>query len=141
MAGMGRRTSPCTTSVLNLGNSPRVPIVRVPENYNEQEDAGKKSLPAKRDERDSSPSHRRIMRLLSMAVIPEERGAFGNNFGRQARIRTGGAVISFVRLQSRSSQKPLDVSRSNCVLQLTCSLGLERSLLSSLTNSTSWMSF
>jgi hypothetical protein len=30
-AGMGRRTSPCMTSVLNLGNSPRVPIVRVPE--------------------------------------------------------------------------------------------------------------
>jgi hypothetical protein len=47
-----------------------------------------------------------------MAVIPEERGAFGNNFGRQARIRTGGAVISFVRLQLWSSQKPLDVSRS-----------------------------
>ena len=79
-AGMGRRTSPCTTSVLNLGNTPRVPIVCVPENYNEQEDAGKKSLPAKRDERDSRPSHRQIMRLLSMAAIPEERGAFRKRF-------------------------------------------------------------
>ena len=55
VAGMGRRTSPCVTSVLNLGNSPRVPIVRVPENKKEQEDAeeqedaGMKSLPAKRD--------------------------------------------------------------------------------------------
>ena len=53
---------------------------------------------------------------------------FGNDFGRRAKIRTGGAVNSFVRLRSRSSQKSLDVSRSNCVLQLTCSPGLEPSL-------------
>ena len=68
------------TSVLNLGNSPRVPIVRVPENNKEQEEAGKKSLPAKRDERDSRPSRRRSMRLLSMTIIPEERGAFWKQF-------------------------------------------------------------
>ena len=80
VAGMGRRTSPCVTSVLNLGNSPRVPIVRVPENNKEQEDAGKTSLPAKCDERDSCPSHRQFMRLLSMTVIPEERSAFWKRF-------------------------------------------------------------
>jgi hypothetical protein len=129
-AGMGRRTSPSMTSILNLGKSPRVPIVRVPENNKEQEDTGKKSLPAKRDERDSRPSYRQIMRLLSMALFLRRGVRFGNDFGRQARIRTGGAVISFVRLQSRTSQKPLDVSRSNCVLQLTCSPGLERNLRS-----------
>ena len=31
---------------------------------------------------------------------------FGNDFRRHARIRTGGAVISFVRLRLRSLQKP-----------------------------------
>jgi hypothetical protein len=85
--GMGRRTSPCMTSVLNLGNLPRVPQVSVAENN--KEDSGKKSLPAERDERSSLPSHRRIMHLLSMAVVPEERGAFMQRFREASRDEDG----------------------------------------------------
>jgi hypothetical protein len=129
-AGMGTWTSLCMTSVLNLGNSPRVLIVRVPENNKEQEDAGKKLLPAKRDERDSCPSHRLIMRLLSMAVIPEERGAFRKQFWKACKDQEERCCDFLVRLRSQSSQKPLDVNHSNCVLHLTCSPGLERSLSS-----------
>ena len=38
------------------------------------------SLPVVRNECESRPTHRRIMSLLSMAVIPEERGAFRKRF-------------------------------------------------------------
>ena len=72
-AGTGKRTSACLTSVLNLGNSPRVPGVNITADPNQ-------SLPAQRNERDSLPTHRRIMLLLSMAVIPEERAAFRSRF-------------------------------------------------------------
>jgi hypothetical protein len=66
---MGRRTSTCQTSVLNLGYSPRVPRVSIVA------DKTKKSLPAGRNERDSLP-----MPLLLMAIVPEERGAFRRRF-------------------------------------------------------------
>ena len=90
MAGAGRRTSPCVTSVLNLGSSPRVPQVQHTAVDRKQEDMDKKSLPAQRDERKSRPSHRRIMSLLSMAVIPEERAAFRKRF-REASMDADGA--------------------------------------------------
>jgi hypothetical protein len=48
----------------------------------EKKDANKQ-LPAKRNERESLPTNRRIMRLMSMAVIPEKRSAFRQRF-RQA---------------------------------------------------------
>lgn len=77
------------TSVLNSGNSPRVPIVRVAEENKNEEDAGKKSLPAERDERDSCPSHMQSMQLLSMAVFPEERCAFRHHFWDASRDEDG----------------------------------------------------
>ena len=73
-------TSTCKTSVLNLGKSPRVPGLHV---VNEQKDDEKKGLPATCNERDNLPSNRRIMLLLSLAVISEERSAFIRRF-RQA---------------------------------------------------------
>jgi hypothetical protein len=85
VAGMGRRTSACKTSVLNLGNSPRVPGVSVVA------DETKKSLPAGRDERESLPTRRRIMSLLSMAIVPEERGAFRRRFRDASKAEDGSA--------------------------------------------------
>jgi len=93
IAGMGRRTSPCVTSVLNLGNSPRVPRVHIVDS--KQEDAEAKSLPAQRDERKSRPSHRRIMSLLSMAVIPEERAAFRQRFRAGSKDEDGRCCETF----------------------------------------------
>ena len=85
VAGMGRRTSACQTSVLNLGNSPRVPGVGIVA------DETKKSLPAGRNERESLPTRRRIMLLLSMAIAPEERGAFRRRFRDASRDDDGSA--------------------------------------------------
>ena len=85
VAGMGRRTSACQTSVLNLGNSPRVPGVGIVA------DETKKSLPAGRNERESLPTRRRIMSLLSMAIAPEERGAFRRRFRDASRDDDGSA--------------------------------------------------
>ncbi|KAI2492624.1 hypothetical protein MHU86_21938 [Fragilaria crotonensis] len=41
---------------------------------------GGKSLPTHRDERQTRPTHLRMMSLLSMAVVPEERSAFRQRF-------------------------------------------------------------
>ncbi|KAI2509976.1 hypothetical protein MHU86_4402 [Fragilaria crotonensis] len=80
VAGVENKTSPCKTSVLNLGKTPQVPGLH---DVDEKKDANKQ-LPAKRNERESLLTrNRRIMRLLSMAVIPEERSAFRRRF-RQA---------------------------------------------------------
>ena len=57
IAGMGEKTSPCKTSVLNLGKTPRVPGLHV---VDKQEDATKR-LPAKRDAMHSLPTNRRIL--------------------------------------------------------------------------------
>ncbi len=57
IAGMGKKTSPCKTSVLNLGKTPRVPGLHV---VDKQEDATKR-LPAKRDAMHSLPTNRRIL--------------------------------------------------------------------------------
>jgi hypothetical protein len=82
--GMGRRTSACLTSVLNLGSkSPRVMGIH------DVADGEKKSLPATRDERQSLPTHRRIMSLLSMAIVPEERGLFRRRFRKANRDEDG----------------------------------------------------
>ena len=79
-AATGNKTSPSVACVRNLGNSPRVPAgARVGADQH----VGK-SLPHWRDERRSRPTHRRIMSLLSMAVVPEERSAFRRRF-RNAR--------------------------------------------------------
>ncbi|KAI2491237.1 hypothetical protein MHU86_23343 [Fragilaria crotonensis] len=77
LAGTGSIiTSPCTTSVANLGRT-----ARVSESFivDKEEDA-KKQLPSNRDERNSYPTHRRLVALLSMAVIPEERASFCERF-------------------------------------------------------------
>jgi hypothetical protein len=55
VAETGNKTSPSVTCVRNLGNSPRVPGVRVVAD-------GGKSLPTQRDERRTRPTHLRIMR-------------------------------------------------------------------------------
>ena len=49
-----------------------------------QEDA-KKRLPAKRNEKHSLPTKRRIMLMLSMPVVPEERRAFRRRFRRASK--------------------------------------------------------
>ena len=85
VAGMGRRTSACQTSVLNLGNSPRVPGVGIVA------DETKKSLPAGRNERESLPTRRRIMSLLLLAIAPEERVAFRRRFRDASRDDDGSA--------------------------------------------------
>ncbi|KAI2512011.1 hypothetical protein MHU86_2299 [Fragilaria crotonensis] len=73
-AETGNRTSPTMACVRNLGNSPRVPGA----------DSGK-FLPTGRDERQNRPTHQRIMTLLSMAVVPEERIAFRRRFVKAMR--------------------------------------------------------
>lgn len=82
LAATGNKTSPSVACVRNLGNSPRVPGA-----YMGADHVGK-SLPTRRDERRSRPTHQRIMSLLSMAVVPEERNAFRRRF-RSARSRDG----------------------------------------------------
>ena len=78
VAETANKTSPSVTSVRNLGNSPRVPSAQFAED-------GGKYLNTQRDERNTAPTHRRIMSLLSMAVVPEERGAFGQRFRMASR--------------------------------------------------------
>jgi hypothetical protein len=88
-------------------------------------DNKKKSLPVVRNERESHPTHRRIMSLLSMAVIPEERGAFRKRFqvatkhndGRhagflcQTPISVVGKAFGCEPLQLRSAADMLPESR------------------------------
>jgi hypothetical protein len=85
VAGMGRRTSTCQTSVLNLGNSPQVPGVSIVA------DETKKSLPAGHNEREILPTRRQIMSLLSMAIVPEERNAFWRRFRDASKDDDGSA--------------------------------------------------
>ena len=65
-----RRTSPCKTSCLNLGQTPRASasgastVVALPD----------------RKPRKFLPSQQQIMALLSRAVVPEERGEFERRF-------------------------------------------------------------
>ncbi|KAI2493451.1 hypothetical protein MHU86_21108 [Fragilaria crotonensis] len=80
VAGMGNKTSVQDVGA-KFGKTPRVPGLHV---VDEKKDA-KKQLPAKRNERESLPTNRRIMRLLSMAVIPEERSAFRRRFRRASK--------------------------------------------------------
>ena len=112
IAGMGNKTSPCKTSVLNLGKTPRVPGLHV---VDKQEDATKR-LPAKRDAKHSLPTNRRIMSLLSMAVVPEERRAFRRR-------------LTFVVFRSVGGPRLFSVSLSNYDVRATCSpsLGSSRS--------------
>jgi hypothetical protein len=82
--GMRKRTSECLTSVRNLGSkSPRVPGM-----HNMGEKTGT-SLPVLRDERESLPSHRRLMSLLTMAVVPEEREPFRQRFWQAMKDEDG----------------------------------------------------
>ena len=69
----GNKTSPSEACVRNLGNSPRVPGARMGADE-------RKSLPTWRDERRNCPTHQRIMLLLSVAIVPEERSAFRQRF-------------------------------------------------------------
>ena len=85
VTGMGRRTSCCKTSVLNLGNSLRVPGVSIVA------DEKKKSLPVGRNERESLPTWRRILLLLLMAIVPEERSAFRRQFRDATKDKDGSA--------------------------------------------------
>lgn len=80
LAATGNKTCPSVACVRNLGNSPRVPGACV------RADHVGRVLPTWRDERRSRPTHQRIMSLLSMAVVPEERSAFRRRF-RNARSR------------------------------------------------------
>lgn len=78
--GMAVKTSPCTTAVLNMGKTPRVCASHIVD----KEADAKKRLPAMRDERHCLPSKERIMLLLSMAVIPEQRACFKERFQNAA---------------------------------------------------------
>ena len=74
--GMGKRTSAYVTSVRNMGeNNPRLPQVdpEIPDSdFEAHDDTG--ALPLQRAKRNKIvPSHRRLMLMLSMAVVPEAR--------------------------------------------------------------------
>ncbi|KAI2490750.1 hypothetical protein MHU86_23819 [Fragilaria crotonensis] len=138
VAGMGNKTSPCKTSVLNLGKTPRVPGLHV---VDEKKDA-KKQLPAKRNERESLPTNRRIMRLLSMAVIPEERSAFRRRFRRASKDERKHAKSE----QSNLCHVPMSwiAKAFQCEpfqLRRAGDMFPERIESSSLMNFTLWMSF
>ncbi|KAI2492496.1 hypothetical protein MHU86_22076 [Fragilaria crotonensis] len=72
-AETGNRTSPTMACVRNLGTR-----------HVFGADSGK-FLPTGRDERQNRPTHQRIMTLLSMAVVPEERIAFRRRFVKAMR--------------------------------------------------------
>ena len=82
--GMGMRSSTSTTSYRNMGETnPRLPQEVGPEipdlDFEARDDAG--ALPLQRAKRNKIvPSHRRLMFMLSMAVVPEERAAFRQRF-------------------------------------------------------------
>ena len=89
VVGTGNKTSPCKTSVLNLGKSPQVPGLRVVNNEQQKDDAKEKGLLATRNERDSLPKNRRIMLLFSLAFIPEQRSAFRRRFQQASKDDKG----------------------------------------------------
>lgn len=80
VAGVANKNSPCTTSVLNLGNTLRVPGAHTVD----METDAKVVLPD-RDEKQTLPTKVRMMSMLSMAVIPEERRAFRRRFRRASK--------------------------------------------------------
>jgi hypothetical protein len=74
-AGMANKSSPCTTSVLNFGETPRVPGAHIVDMETETE-----VVLLDCNEKHTLPTKERIMSMLSMAVIPEERRAFRRRF-------------------------------------------------------------
>ena len=74
-AGMANKTSPCTPSVLQLGKTPRVPGAHIVDMETEAE-----AVIPDRNEKHTLPTKVRIMSMLSMALIPEERRAFRKRF-------------------------------------------------------------
>ncbi len=75
--GNKERTSPCHTSVLNLGNTPRLIGFESTDVDKENEDAT--TLP-NRDPRKFLPSQAQAMALLKRAVVPERRDNFVRRF-------------------------------------------------------------
>ena len=75
LAATGNKTSPSVACVRNLGNSPRVPGACMGADH-----VRVSSFQLWRNERRSRPTHQRIMSLLSMAVVLEERSAFRKRF-------------------------------------------------------------
>jgi hypothetical protein len=72
---MVNKTSPCTTSVLNLGKTPKVPGAHIVD----METEAKVVLPD-HNKKHTLQTKVRIMSMLSMAVIPEERRLFRQRF-------------------------------------------------------------
>ena len=131
-AATGNKTSPSVACVRNLGNSPRVPAgARVGADQH----VGK-SLPHWRDERRSRPTHRALCRFCPW-LLSRRRGVHsGEDSGMrgEARIGTGDAASSCVRLRSLSSRRLLDASRFDCVRLPTCSRSPDSSRSSSMSS-------
>ena len=77
-----RRTSPCASSIRNLGRTPRVSASNADDTQEGVNDAC--ALPDRPPQK-FLPSQPQVLALLSMAVIQEERGSFRERFGLAAR--------------------------------------------------------
>ena len=86
-----QKTSPSKGAVKNMGLSPRLPIEPCNPQAPGNKEATIKSFRSNPVTKKVMPSHRRIMLMLSMAVVPEERAAFRARF-RQARREHGNNV-------------------------------------------------
>jgi hypothetical protein len=75
--GNKERTSPCHTSVLNLGNTPR--LIGFESTDVDKENENATTLP-NRDPRKFLPSPAQAMALLKRAVVPERRDNFVRRF-------------------------------------------------------------
>ena len=78
VVGDSTLTSAATTSVLNMGDTPRIHTSTRTEG-----DSTTRSLPQTRHPRQYLPSHKRVKELLCKAVIPSERAAFRDRFDRE----------------------------------------------------------
>ncbi len=83
-----RRTSPCASSIRNLGRTPRVSASNADDTQEGVNDAC--ALPDRPPQK-FLPSQPQVLALLSMAVIQEERGSFRERFGLAASLDQRGS--------------------------------------------------
>jgi hypothetical protein len=126
IAGMGNKTSLCKTSVLNLGMTPQVPGLH---GLGTHEDA-KNQFPAKRDEKHSLPTNKRLLLLLLMAVVPEYRRTIRQRSGvparKEKRVRKlNPPPVTFLVFRSIGLPRLFSVSLPNYNARAACSQVLD----------------
>ena len=136
--GNKERTSPCHTSVLNLGNTPRLRGFESTDDDKDNEDAT--TLP-NRDPRKFLPSQAQAMALLKRAVVPERRDNFVRRFKAAMEEGRKEDDIAICGTPIRWLTKHINALHlSGYGKQVTCSQILG-SRLSFLMNSMLWMLF